>query len=226
MTEDVLNLQVGALLQLQSTTPSQAPRYNVRVVGYFPGGSLVVTTPTVNGKVLLVREGQRFNIRMLRGNSVMGFVAKVLQSYLKPYAHLHFEYPSEVESIMVRDAYRVAAGLSAVVRNTKECDDEAHRHIVTVLDLSSSGAKLSVERELAEPGDMLHVALPLDVAGQLEKLALLGTVRNRTVREAVDGAADQRIYGVQFRALNRFQQLLLHAWVLERVAAEAAPSPH
>jgi hypothetical protein len=29
---------------------------------------------------------------------------------------------------------------------------------------------------------------------------------------------------MQFRSLNRFQQLLLHSWVLERVVAEDRPT--
>lgn len=225
MTEDVLNLPVGAQVQLQSTAPGQALRHNVKVVGYLPGGSLVVTTPVVDGKVQLVRKGQKYNIRMLRGNSVMGFAAQVLHSYLNPYPHLHLEYPRVVESILVRNARRAAAVISARVRNTKAPDDEAHWHVVNILDLSSSGAKLSVERELAEPGDMFHIALPLGVAGKQENLSLLGTVRNRMTRDGLDGSAASHVYGVQFCSLNRYQHILLHSWVLERIAVDKGPSP-
>ena len=58
--------------------PENAPRFSVRLIGSLPGASLVVTTPTLDGKVQIVREGQRFNVRVLKGERVLGFVAQIL----------------------------------------------------------------------------------------------------------------------------------------------------
>lgn len=107
--KDPLNLTLGSVLQMQATVPENAPRYSVRLIGAMPGGSLVVTTPSLAGKVQIVREGQRFTIRALKGERVMGFVAQVLSASLKPYPHLHLEYPCDVEQIVVRNASRVSA---------------------------------------------------------------------------------------------------------------------
>lgn len=225
MSDDVLNVQVGAILQLQATTPEQAPRHNVRVIGYLPGASLVVTTPTVKGNLQIVREGQRFNVRMLRGNSVMGFVAQVLQTYLKPYPHLHLEYPRDVESIMVRNAQRVAASIFATARDASEPDSPEYLHEISLMDLSASGAKLGSAESIGEVGDTLHLSFSVDVAGQQETLSLLADIRNRFQRDGIAGNDGSNVYGVQFRSLNRFQQLLLHGWVLERLVAENRRRP-
>jgi hypothetical protein len=221
MTEDVLHLPPGAMLQLQlASVGDQGPRYPVRVVGYVPGGSLIVTTPTAHGRVQLVREGQRCNVRMLCGNSVMGFVAHVLRAFLQPYPHLHLEYPREVERIMVRNAHRVPAGLTARVRDIR-LDDVAENHrLVSLLDLSTTGAKLAADGPLGEIGTVLRLTFAITVAGQSEEVTLLGEIRSQVQREVEDGGTPSHVHGLQFRTVNRFQQLLLHGWVLERLIAE------
>ncbi len=221
MNDDVLGIPVGSTLQLQAAGLERAPRFNVRLIGYLPGASLLVTSPTIGGRLQMVRESQPFNVRMLRGNSVMGFVASVLQVYLKPYPHLHLEYPRRVESIMVRSARRAAAGIFALARNIDDVDLPENRHEVTMLDLSATGAKLSMTSPIAVVGDTLHLDFSLQVAGREETLAMLGEVRNQMVREDPEGMRPSYICGVQFRAPNRLQELLLHGWVLERLVAAA-----
>jgi hypothetical protein len=124
----------------------------------------------------------------------------------------------------VRNARRVQAGIFGVARNTREADVAEYRHDVGLLDLSATGAKLGVAESLGEVGDTLHLTFTLEVAGKQETLALLGDIRSQHPREPANGGAVGFSYGLQFRGLNRFQQLLLHSWVLERVVAEDLPS--
>ncbi len=76
MAEDRLKLQVGDMVQLQRVSPEHDDRFNVRVIGYLTGQSLLVTAPTINGKVQIIRDGQGFVVRMLHGSDVLdGYVA-------------------------------------------------------------------------------------------------------------------------------------------------------
>lgn len=219
--EDILHLPVGSNLQLQAISAEATPRYQVKVIGYLPGGSLLVTTPAVKGKVQLVREGLRFNVRMLRGSDVMGFVAKVLKTASAPYPYMHLEYPKEVESIVVRNAQRVAANLKGKAYNILNDDTAENQYDVLIPDLSSTGSKIISAVELGEVGDILRVSFDLEVAGESESLTLLGKIRNRT--EKVVGKDFEYAHGLQFQSVNRFQQVLLHGWVLERMTADEKP---
>lgn len=221
MTEEALNLPVGATVQLQKDGPDESPRHMVRVVGYLPGGSLVVTTPTQEGRVQLVPEGRKFKVRMLRGDSVVGFSAKVLHSSIKPYPHLHLEYPGSFEQIVVRNSARVQTRLLCQVRNTREADDPQNFCECQIVDLSESGAKLSCLKPLGEAGDMLQINFDLEVLGRVENLSLVADLKNLQERlEEHEGKKRlTHLNGVQFRAVNRFHQVLLHAWVMERVAS-------
>ena len=64
----------------------------------------------------------------------------------------------------------------------------------------------------------------LNVGGSTEELTLLGDVRSVSERPVVADAAGgtETFFGVQFRSLNRYQQLLLHAWVMGRQLADAS----
>ncbi len=215
---ELLDLPAGTTLQVQATVPDNAPRYTVRLIGQLPGASLVVTAPAQQGKVQLIREGQRFAVRVLKGESVVGFVAQVLYVSLRPYAHLHLEYPAEFEQIVVRNASRVSSDIPVLARNTAQPDQKDSFQRAIIIDLSESGAKIASTVPLGVCGEMLHMKFEIVVGGVKEPLVLLGDIRNTAERpESEDhGSSGSHTVGVQFRALNRYQQVLLNAWVSHR----------
>ena len=228
MKEDSLNLSVGSSVQLQldgPDGPDEAPRHVVRVIGYVPGGSLVVTTPSVSGKVQIVREGQKFNVRMLRRDSVVGFNTPVLVSTMKPYPHLHLGYPKVLEQIVVRNSARVGTQISCRVRNTDQKDAAENSRSGVIVDLSETGAKMISGMPLGAPGDMLQIDFKLELIGQDESISLLADLMNVNERIEKDqtGRRLSHITGDKFRTSNRYQQILLHAWVMGQVANVKSP---
>lgn len=224
MSDDNLNIPVGTTVQLQLDAAEETARHSVRVIGYVPGLSLLVGTPTLNGKVQIVRAGQQFKVRMLRGDSVVGFSVKVLHSAVKPFPYLHLEYPKTLEQIVVRNSARVATQILCAVRNTRQSGDEQNFRKADIVDLSESGAKLASPVPLGEAGDMLQVNFRLELLDNTEELSLVADLKN--VMERLEEHDKRKrlihLHGVQFRAMNRFQQLLLHAWVMGKVASGGA----
>ncbi|MEN8179678.1 MAG: flagellar brake protein [Pseudomonadota bacterium] len=220
MSDAVKNLLIGDVLQLQNAPPSEnLDRYAVKLVGYLPGKSLVITTPGKQAKAILVREGHAFTVRLLQGSNIFGFVAKVLAVSSKPYPHLHLTYPEEVESAVVRNAPRVCTKFSAQVNNTSLQEEKRQEQAAVIIDLSSTGARLILHETLGKVGDLLQIMLTLEVCGGKDNMQVLGTIRN--IRES-EGAGGQKgyIHGIQFKGLSRFQQLLLCSFVLGEIAKE------
>ena len=220
---DITKLQVGDTLQLQNAPPStNADRYAVRVIGYLPDKSVVTTTPTKDGRVLLIREGQRFAVRVLNRDTVVGFNTSVLQSASKPYPHLHLSYPNVVEARVVRNAQRVETEILAQLRNSKMPDEEANYYSATVLDISLTGARLCSQIPLAEVDDVLQINIGIKVCDSQELLKMLVDVVSINLCETENetGTEGEYIYGVAFRSLNRIQKLLLCAYVKGRIAEE------
>jgi c-di-GMP-binding flagellar brake protein YcgR len=219
LPDAVKNLLIGDVLQLQYAPPSEnQDRYAVKLIGFLPGQSLVISTPRKQGKAILVREGQAFTVRLLQGSNVFGFVAKVLNIYSRPYPHLHLAYPEDVESAVVRNAPRVPANLSAMIHNTSEKSDELRNIQALVVDLSSTGARLLCQERLGAVGDMLQISLILEVCGGEDRLQVLGAIRSIRESDGIDGVSHN--HGIQFAGLHRFQQLLLCSYVLGRIVKE------
>ena len=227
MPDDDLRLKIGDTLQLQPVPSERSDRYAVRVIGYLPGKSLVVTAPAHKGNIVLVREGQRYAARMLVGGSVFGFVASAVRSCAQPYPYMHLSYPTEIESIVVRNARRVDINVPARVRNSKDSSDNTQWKKARLIDMSSTGARLVSQGTLAEKGELLDVVMRLKVQGVDEDLNLVAIVRNEIALDPVNQEEGQEdaeyCYGLEFQSVNRFQQLIMHGFVLEHLVSDVAP---
>ena len=170
-----------------------------------------------------MREGQSYKVRMLRGDSVVGFEAKVLSVSLKPYPHMHLQYPREFTQIIVRNSARVSANIACKIRNTTQPDLPEKYLQARIVDLSESGAKVSSPVPLGKVAGMLLLNFELDVLGQKEVLTLVGHLRRRSERkeDPATGTPGLYLHGIQFKAVNRFQQVILHAWVMEQIVTGA-----
>lgn len=211
------------MIQLQPLTPKAVDRYGVKVIGYLPGHSLIVTAPEHKGKILLIREGQRYAVRMLLGESVCGYMASVLRSCSQPYPYLHLSYPKDIERIVVRNAPREPIDVPAVARNTKDPQDDICRYPVKLLDLSSTGACLASFTAFAEIGDTIELQMHLSVYDLEEDISIVANVRNREVQAPQGGRADSSYrYGVQFCPMESLQKLLIYSFVLERAVNREA----
>lgn len=217
MSQHNVRFQVGSTLQLQPLTGDGSLRHAVRVVGSLPGASLIVTAPLINGKVALIRDNARFTVRQLRGHRVEGFVATVLQCAAKPFPHLHLSYPKEIESVVVRNAQRASCQLPTIVHNATRVEGDSEPKDATMVDLSISGARIASHVAMGEVGEMLRLSFPLRVAGVEETIALVSDIRNHTERHGEEAEVGRHLYGVQFRSANRYQLVLMHAFVLEHL---------
>jgi c-di-GMP-binding flagellar brake protein YcgR len=220
LSDAVKHLQIGDVLQLQFTPSTENPeRYSATLVGFLPGQSLVITTPRKNSNPIIIRDGQSFTVRMLQGSNIFGFVARVLHVSSKPYPHIHLAYPEDVESAVVRNAPRVPTELQAVIINPRGATGKDLQRHVTVSDLSSTGARVIDTERLGEIGGIIQLTQTLSVCGGNDVLKVLATIRNIRESPAQDGTM-RYLHGLEFRGLNRFQQLLLCSYVLGSIARE------
>ncbi len=214
MTEDILKLQIGDVVQLQHISPDKDDRYSVSVIGFLAGESLLVTAPTIKGKIQFVRDAQQFVVRMLRGSNVYGFKTTVLKSSVKPYPYLHLSFPEEMESITVRNAERVDTSIPALARNTLKPDEKHYWQPVVIKDLSASGIRLESMQPLGNAGEAVQLNFTLDVCDSEEEMDLVADIRNVALRSS--SGKNGYCTGAQFRTLDRFSKVVLHDHVLDQ----------
>ncbi|WP_455235328.1 flagellar brake protein [Thiogranum longum] len=215
MEHSDLKLQVGESLYLQPHDGETGRRLQVRVIGYLPGRSLIVTTPRIKDKVMIMREGQPFVVRVLVANRVLGFTTKVLRSCASPYPYLHLSYPQEMEQIIVRQAQRVKVKLFASLTNSNPDFQFEKPHPATVVDISTSGAMLVSSEQLGEEGDDVTLACVFKIAGAEKLLSIPAILRN--VRSEETSEQPKFHHGVEFTLKEQQDIFTLHGYVYEQI---------
>lgn len=219
MEQPQLKLKVGDSLQLQTRDSDENNRrMQVQVIGYLPGQSLLVTTPRVNGNVLLIREGQPYVVRMMAGNSVIGFTTQVIRNCARPYPYLHLSYPQEMEQIVVRAAQRITVKLFASLKNDNPDFQFIKPHGATIVDLSTSGALLVSDEQLGEVGDQVVLTCAFKVGDAEKLLAIPALLRNVQIEDP-DEFADQKSFqhGLEFNLQEENDTMALHGYVYQEI---------
>lgn len=207
-------VRLGDLVQLQFIPDDGRERLNAKIIGHAANKSLIISAPgSAAGKLTILRENQRFVVRMLQGNRVYGFESEVLKYYTLPYPHVHLSQPADIECITVRGARRINTAMLVSLQWAGTDTPVA----ATLLNLSISGAQLQLNNLIGNLGDKLTFAAEFVVANQSKYLRIGSIIRNlSTPEERNDGSAFYR-YGVQFLDLTDDQRLIVSAFVNEQL---------
>lgn len=213
-----LDLQVGESLQVQFMDDETRGQFYVKVVGFLPERSVLVTTPEKDGRPLAVREGRAVLARSYSGSEARGFTCTVLRACVQPYAYLHLSYPNKLETMAERQASRVRSALAVSVRPA--AGDNAGRDVPAVIrDVSTTGAQLLASAAVGRSGDrvVIRARLPLDVVGD-QAVDLPALIRNVQDETQVPGSLWHYKCGVEFEPLDTQSTLVLRAYLYERFA--------
>lgn len=203
-----LSLAPGDMLQLQVLSPNHSERYQVRVIGFHAPVSLLVMAPMIKGRLVFIKEGQRFLARGFIGKDVVAYNTRVLKSNLAPFAYLHLAWPDEVQTMRIRSSSRVSVDLVCML--TSEQGQSAGR----IADLSPGGARVLSAVPFAAVGDELKLAFRINPGGV--EIYLNVTVVVRTVSQ--DG--EQVITGMEFVRLSEADRLYLTNMVYQNLLKE------
>jgi c-di-GMP-binding flagellar brake protein YcgR len=215
MSQDNLNLEIGDILQLEFVLDERGVRYSVRVIGVLPRGSILVTTPERNGKLMSVREGQVIIARSFSRDFASAFSTRVIRACTHPYPYLHLSYPDAKEEVVVRNARRARVMLAATVSSEREPGRWTNQLAAMVNDVSTTGAMLETSTALGRAGTAVKIlfSLPIEGVGE-QQLVVEGKIR--TVHED-SGNPDRLRYGVEFAQLDAMGLLTLRAFVYEQL---------
>ena len=218
-----LSLQTGVKLQLQFLDETRRDRYQVTVIGYVEGHSLMITAPQKNGNFVLLREGQQFVVRLLSGTQIIGFNSEILKVYNNPFPYVHLKPPLEVEQLNVRNAHRVELKAIASIHNIKR--DEESGDIIKPADnkalsaivnnMSTTGCQIQLLQPLPENFKELLISAKIAVAEQERILTLEAEICSH--REAEMDGKNWQLYGLKFGEMDDDRRLLLNCFVYEQL---------
>lgn len=213
---DQVKLMPGDALQMQPLLEGQTDRYTVRIIGIMAGKSVLVTAPVLDGRLLFIRDGQTFLIRVFSGLNVCAFKAKVLKSQLTPFPYLHLSYPDEVKAMLIRKAMRAPTDVIVAVH-----EEEGGRQTAAgrMVDISVGGARILSSQPLGEKGAQIHLSFKVKLADMEEYVKTPAVIRSLGEEEDERGRR-QTATGVQFGELNQSQRLIIMNLVYQHLLKE------
>ncbi|UAW98394.1 flagellar brake protein [Halopseudomonas nanhaiensis] len=204
-----IQLAPGDPVQLQSLHGHSTERYQVRMIGVHAPVSLMVTAPTLHGRLVFIKEGQQFLVRGFVGKDAVAYRTRVLKSQLTPYPYLHLAYPETVQSMRIRSSARVTVNL--VASTVAPCGPGAAR----IVDLSLGGARMLSRSPIADKDDEIKVSFRINPSGLDVYLTLRGRVR--AVQRQEEGTAEFVATGVEFHSLSEQERLYLTNMVYQNL---------
>lgn len=210
-------LQIGDPVQLQSLSEDNPTRYAVRLLGFAKGRSVLVTTPTVDGKYLLMREGQTFVLRAFSGKNAYAFPTQILKSINTPYPYLHLSYPKDIRSLVVRRGARASVKVICAVT---ECDGKPTQAAGTILNMSIGGALMAGKHALGEKGQRLTIKLKTEI-NEIESYLVLGALIRAINIDETEEAEKPFKHGLEFVDVVGPDMILLSAFVYHKLLEQS-----
>ena len=202
---------IGETLHLQALAESDS-RFVVKLIGYIKGKSVLVSAPVVDGRYIMVRDGQSFVVRAFQGKKAFAFTVMALKSVFSPHPYLHLSYPKQVNSSIIRNDARARVKIIASVTfNNPERTTAA-----TLSDLSLGGTSGIIKQNIAEKLEGGVISFKINVVGSEGLLSIDFVVRSMAATEDGDGFR----FGFEFQNLTPQNKLILSAFVHQTIAEQ------
>lgn len=182
----------------------------VRLIGWVPDKTIMVTVPDVRGWAGPLIEGDILNIRTFCGRHAFGFSTHVVKRATLPYGHLHLAFPERISTRQVRNAARVSTRITARVLDMSE------PRTTIVSNLSATGAEVLAWTPERVVGETVSLEVPIEVNKVPTGLVLNGIIRNRHET----GETGELAYGVEFFDMGAQTAVFLKSYVYESLVEQ------
>ncbi|MDH5179369.1 MAG: flagellar brake protein [Gammaproteobacteria bacterium] len=205
-----IDLNIGALLNMQLLSGEGKQRYEVKLIGMLPGESLLVSMPRINGILPKIFPHDEYIVRHFAGKNIIAFKTSVLMVCQIPYHYIHLKYPETLESVTVRQSERID------VHVTTQVSIQDKKILGTIRDISATGAMILMPEKSTTLDE--HVELFFDLTmGNIERsIHLVAIVRNIRDSTENNGAKCCR-YGVEFIDPSEADVVFVYGYVYEQL---------
>ena len=210
--EDI-KARVGDMFQVQISTDKQEIRHSVKLLGYLAGKTIMITAPTVNNSVMLLREGQNLMVRAFSGTAAYAFPSEIIKVCNSPLPYLHLSYPKVTQKVPIRASARINFDLIGVSSNITHGENETTTPI-SITDISTTGAAIAASSPLGKKDDLLRIAFRAKVHDIVVHPSLKCVIRSLT---STDDEVNPIKYGLQFLDVPTSDLLALQSLVYQKI---------
>jgi c-di-GMP-binding flagellar brake protein YcgR len=215
LTLEQIKLNIGDSIQLQFQSESDNTRCIVTLIGYLADQGVIVSTPMLNGRIMLVREGQIFVVRLFSGKSAYAFTAVTKRVTNNPFPHLHLSYPKEIRGLVVRGSSRARANIICYASL-----EGGNGYSCVARDISVGGALIAAREKIAEAGQKISLKMRVKVNETEHMLALNCQIRSvNTARTSAD-ETPTILHGLSFENVSSQDSLVISALLYQNMVNE------
>lgn len=181
------------------------------LIGYRRNGSLIVSTPVIQGVLANVKSEEKVTIRFFSSklSSACAFQTEVIYASKSPYPHMHLKLPDTVLLGEVRKSVRAEVELISKVEYLIE--SESKTTTAKIVDLSMNGARMLGRTFDFQSGAEILLGFDIEVSGIPLSLKIKAIARSISYVE--QGLA----IGLQFEEIPANEKIALQAFVLSKV---------
>jgi c-di-GMP-binding flagellar brake protein YcgR len=205
-----INLQVGARLEMRLQQGTKQLIYYTELIGYIEGEYLIIKTTFKNGNYVRLRLHEQVTLRILSGVTVFTFTCEVKAIFSAPYYYMHLSFPTDIESILIRNAVRAKVALPVQVNGRAKAG--------VIIDISVTGAEIIADRVLGAPNSKALIAFEFPIKQTHQNAYIDTSVTIRSVQQVpskLKDAATKFSHGISFHDLEPTSQVMLLNFVYE-----------
>lgn len=208
-----LDLAIGQKVTLKIVgLDYKAHAFDAQLIGYQKNESVALTLLSKPGQVLL-HKGLKASVEGELGDGYFSFDTEIDDVMESPFLHVHLDYPPGVDYRQVRRDTRIPVDTPVEVSALTGLGMKTSAINGYMLDVSRSGARLVLEKELTAMVTGLTIGVKLSCEELERDLTLSAQVRNRAKRS--DDHPDCNFaYGVEFVELGDVETLFLRYFCL------------
>jgi hypothetical protein len=208
----------SARIGFRMSRDDRGESYTAWVLGTHEQRGLMLSAPVSRDNSLVaMADGQTWVFRAFHGTAAFRFAGIVRKVMFEPLPYFHLQLPPTIDMRRVRQRPRAQVCLPVAISRESP---QAGGLDGVIADLSSCGLRLAMKQgDVLQKDQSLHLRFSIALLDRSHDLQVTAQV------VAAYGAADQRhpgvhLYGLSLTACGDFEQMLLHAYVHERLVNE------
>jgi len=214
------SLKVGETLQASPLADdSGSIKYLIKYIGGLDKKSLICTLPTIDDKVVFIKENSGLSVRLFSGKNVYRFNTMVDVVFSRPFPHMHLKFPREVYSNRLRKNQRVSVNIIVSMLNKSQPASENSKTAGRLVDLSLGGSLIEAYKSGGYAGDIVECTFKINLDGGEALFVIPGVLRAVSNTVQADGRKLFR-HGVQFNEIAFQDKIILQSYIFQALTGE------
>jgi c-di-GMP-binding flagellar brake protein YcgR len=213
-------ITLGESLQIAPLADeTKSTKYIVKFLGGLEKGSLVCTSPTVDEKLIYIKEHSAFRVQLFSGKEVYSFTTTVEAVYNRPYPHMHLKFPRGVYVKNLRNNQRVETNIISSLINKTEGDFKEVKSAGRILDISLGGAMIESNTNVGNIGDEIECTFKLVLNKTEVFFSIPSTLRSVTESSETNSIKKYK-QGIQFKEIAFQEKAMLQNYIYQRITGK------